>query len=49
MRFNNTQKFGPAIKRIREQWDAIVHFVTELAKDSSRSPKSAAYKSVYIC
>ena len=39
---------GPAIKRILEQWDAIVHFVTELAKDSSRSPKSVAYKRVYM-
>ena len=37
---------GPALKRILEQWDAIVHFVTELAKDSSRSPKSVAYKRV---
>ena len=27
---------GPAIKRILEQWDAIVHFVMELAKDSAR-------------
>ena len=39
---------GPAIKRILEQWDAIVHFVTELAKDFSRSAKSAAYKRVYM-
>ena len=30
----------PAIKRILEQWDAIVHFVMELAKDSARSQKS---------
>ena len=38
---------GAAIKRILEQWDAIVHFVMELAKDSARSPKSAHYKSVH--
>ena len=25
---------GPSIKRILEQWDAITHFVAELAKDS---------------
>ena len=35
---------GPAIKRILEQWDAIVHFVVEMAKDSARSPKGAHYK-----
>ena len=39
---------GPAIKRILEQRDAIVHFVMELAKDSARSRKSAHYKRVYI-
>ena len=42
------QHLGPAIKRILEQWDAIVHFVMELAKDSARSPKSAHYKRVYM-
>ena len=39
---------GPAIKRILEQWDAIVHFVMEMAKDSARSPKSTHYKRVYM-
>ena len=41
-------RLGPAIKRILGQWDAMVHFVMELAKDSSRSPKSAHYKRVYM-
>ena len=31
-----------------EQWDAIVHFVMELAKDSARSPRSTHYKRVYM-
>ena len=39
---------GPSIKRIFEQWDAIVYFVMELAKGSARSPKSAHYKRVYM-
>ena len=30
---------GPSIKRILEQWDAITHFVAELAKDSKKVPK----------
>ena len=41
-------RLGPAIKRMLGQWDAIVYFVMELAKDSARSPKSAHYKRVYM-
>ena len=38
---------GPAIKRILQQWDAITHFVAELAKDSKTVPKSVNFKRVH--
>ena len=38
---------GPSIKRILEQWDAITHFVAELAKDSEKVPKSINFKRIY--
>ena len=38
---------GPSIKRILEQWDAITHFVAELAKDSKKVPKSINFKRIY--
>ena len=31
---------GPSIKRILEQWNAIIQFVAELAKDPRKVPKS---------
>ena len=39
---------GPSIKRILEQWDAIIQFVAELAKDPRKVPKSINYKRVYM-
>ena len=39
---------GPSIKRILEQWDAIIQFVPELAKDPRNVPKSINYKRVYM-
>ena len=39
---------GPSIKRILEQWDAIIHFVVELAKDPRTIPKSISYRGVYM-
>ena len=30
---------GPSIKRFLEQWDAIIQFVAELAKDTKKSTK----------
>ena len=39
---------GPSIKRVLEQWDAIIKFVTELAKDQKKVPKSINFKRVYM-
>ena len=38
---------GPAIKRILEQWEAICHFISELAKEPKKMPKSINLKRVY--
>ena len=38
----------PSIKRVLEQWDAIIKFVTELAKDPKKVPKSINFKRVYM-
>ena len=38
---------GPAIKRILEQWEAICHFISELAKEPKKMPKSINFKRVY--
>ena len=37
---------GPAIKRILQQWDAICHFVSELAADSKKVPKSVNFRRI---
>ena len=37
---------GPSMKRILEEWDAIIQFVAELAKDPTKVPKSINYKRV---
>ena len=37
---------GLPIKRVLEQWDAIIKFVTELAKDQRKVPKSINFKRV---
>ena len=39
---------GPSIKRILKQWDAIIQFVAELAKDLTEVPESIKYKRVYM-
>ena len=39
---------GPSINRILEQWDAITKFITELAKDQKKVPKSINFKRVYM-
>ena len=39
---------GPSIKRVLKQWDAIIKFVTELAKDQKKVPKSINFKRVYM-
>ena len=39
---------GPSIKRVLEQWDAIIKFVSELAKDQKKVPKSINFKRVYM-
>ena len=39
---------GPTIDRIVEQWDAITHFVAELAKDPKKVPKSINYKRIHM-
>ena len=31
---------GPAVKRILEQWEAVTQFVTDLAKDPKKLPRS---------
>ena len=38
----------PSIKRILEQWDAVIQFVAELCEDPRKVPKSISYKRVYI-
>ena len=43
-----TLSMGPTIERILEQWDAIIQFVAELAKDPRKVPKSINYKRVYM-
>ena len=37
---------GPAVKRILEQWEAVTQFVTDLAKDSKKLPRSINFKRV---
>ena len=39
---------GPSMKRILEQWDAIIKFVTETVKDQKEVPKSINFKRVYM-
>ena len=39
---------GPSIKIILEQWEAMTHFVTELAKDPKKVPQSMNHERVYI-
>ena len=39
---------GPSIKRVLKQWDAIIKFVSELAKDQKKVPKSINFKRVYM-
>ena len=39
---------GPSIKRVLKQWNAIIKFVTELAKDQKKVPKSINFKRVYM-
>ena len=39
---------GPSIKRILEQWDAVIQFVAKLAKDPRKVPKGISYKRVYL-
>ena len=38
---------GPAVQRVLEQWDAICAFVSDLAKDPKKVPKSVNYKRLY--
>ena len=40
---------GPAIKRILEQWEAICHFISELAKEPKKMPKSINFKRCTQC
>ena len=40
----NWLSIGPAIKRILEQWEAICHFISELAKEPKEMPKSINFK-----
>ena len=39
---------GPAVKRILEQWEAMTQFVTDLAKDPKRLPRSINFKRVHM-
>ena len=39
---------GPAVKRILEQWEAVTPFVTDLAKDPKKLPRSINFKRVYM-
>ena len=38
---------GYAVKLILEQWDVITHFIEQLAKDSTKMPKSVNFKGVH--
>ena len=38
---------GYAVKCIFERWDVITHFIEELAKDSTKMPKSVIFKRVH--
>ena len=37
---------GPSIKRVLKQWDAIIKFLTELAKDQKKVPKTINFRRV---
>ena len=39
---------GPAVKRILEQWEAVTRFVTDLAKDPKKLPRSINFKRVHM-
>ena len=39
---------GPAVKRIPEQWEAVTQFVTDLAKDPKKLPRSINFKRVHM-
>ena len=39
---------GPAVKRILEQWKAVTQFVTDLAKDPKKLPRSINFKRVHM-
>ena len=38
----------PAVKRILEQWEAVTQFVTDLAKDPKKLPRSINFKRVHM-
>ena len=39
---------GPSIKRVLKQWDTIIKFVSELAKDQKKVLKSINFNRVYM-
>ena len=39
---------GPAVKRILEQWEAVTQFVTDIAKDPKKLPRSINFKRVHM-
>ena len=39
---------GPAVKRILEQWEAVTQFVTDLAKDPKKLPRSINFKRAHM-
>ena len=39
---------GPAVKRILEQWEAVTQFVTDLAKEPKKLPRSINFKRVHM-
>ena len=39
---------GSAVKRILEQWEALTQFVTDLAKDPKKLPRSINFKRVHM-
>ena len=39
---------GPAVKRILEWWEAVTQFVTDLAKDPKKLPRSINFKRVHM-
>ena len=39
---------GPTVKRILEQWEAVTQFVTDLAKDPKKLPRSINFKRVHM-